>query len=178
MQDFYHQAGPCGAAIILLGLFAVYAAVRGLVLTILTKKQAKLEGSAINRILKQVYGTEKAERSFTINILLQSELQGIYSAMYFLKLCAAIGPLLGLLGTVLGMVDVFSTLSEKSYPEPSMLAGGIWQALITTVMGLSLAIPALLVHYILLLNLRYFRNYLNLKAVQLQEQDKDRSSRS
>lgn len=154
-------------AIILLGLFAVYAAVRGITLTILTKKQAKLDGSAVSRMLAKIKQKDKAERSFVINTLMQSELQGIYSAMYFLKLCAAVGPLLGLLGTVLGMVDVFSTLAERSFPEPSMLAGGIWQALITTVMGLTLAIPALLIHYVLLLNLRRLRNYLNLKAAEL-----------
>lgn len=170
MQDFYHQAGPCGAAIIVLSLIAVYAAVRGIIMTILTRRQGSFEGSAVSRILNKTRGCDKSERTTLINVLMQSELQGIYSAMYFLKLCAAVGPLLGLLGTVLGMVDVFSTLAERTFPEPGMLAGGIWQALITTVMGLSLAIPALLIHYVLLLNLRYLRNYLNLKAAALKEE--------
>ena len=91
-------------------------------------------------------------------------MKGIYSSMYFLKLCAAIGPLLGLLGTVLGMVDVFSNLSAQTMPDPSMLAGGIWEALLTTVMGLTLAIPALIVHYFLLMSLRAMRNQINLSV--------------
>lgn len=101
-------------------------------------------------------------RELIINTLMQVKMKGIYSSMYFLKLCAAIGPLLGLLGTVLGMVDVFSNLSARSMPDPSMLAGGIWEALLTTVMGLTLAIPALIVHYYLLMSLRGIRNQINL----------------
>lgn len=102
-----------------------------------------------------------------VNTLMQVQMKGVYSAMYFLKLCAAIGPLLGLLGTVLGMVDVFSTLSSRSMPDPSLLAGGIWEALLTTVMGLTLAIPALIVHYYLLMNLRALRNRINLMLCHL-----------
>ena len=90
-------------------------------------------------------------RELIINTLMQVRMKGIYSSMYFLKLCAAIGPLLGLLGTVLGMVDVFSNLSARSMPDPSMLAGGIWEALLTTVMGLTLA-----------MSLRGIRNQINL----------------
>lgn len=101
--------------------------------------------------------------AFIVNTLMQVHMKGVYSSLGFLKLCAAIGPLLGLLGTVLGMVDVFSTLSQKAMPDPSLLAGGIFQALLTTVMGLTLAIPALIVHYYLLLNLKGLRNKINLK---------------
>ena len=164
MQDFYHQAGPCGLAIIILGLGAVYMAVRGLVLAALVKKQAPLPHSILNTIVAAATQTQADNRALVINELMQQQLKGIYSAMYFLKLCAALGPLLGLLGTVLGMVEVFATIAERSYPEPSLLAGGIWQALITTVMGLSLAIPALLLHYVLLLTLRRLRAALNLQA--------------
>ncbi len=169
MTDFYQQAGPCGLAIVILGLIAVYAAVRGLILTILVQKQGWAAGTVLAGILAEAVKADPQERSFVINSLMQARLKGIYGAMYFLKLCAAVGPLLGLLGTVLGMVDVFSTIAERSYPEPSMLAGGIWQALITTVMGLTLAIPSLLLHYVFLLQLRRCRNRLSLKASRLQD---------
>lgn len=108
-----------------------------------------------------------ASKELIVNTLMQVQMKGVYSSMYFLKLCAAIGPLLGLLGTVLGMVDVFSTLSSRSMPDPSLLAGGIWEALLTTVMGLTLAIPALIVHYYLLMNLRYLRNRINLMLCRI-----------
>ena len=63
---------------------------------------------------------------------------------------AMIAPLMGLLGTVVGMINSFSKLSSAgTRVDPSILAGGIWEALLTTAGGLSVAIPALGAHYIL-----------------------------
>ncbi|MCK5810255.1 MAG: MotA/TolQ/ExbB proton channel family protein, partial [Cocleimonas sp.] len=63
---------------------------------------------------------------------------------------AAIAPLLGLLGTVVGMINVFSVITSQGVGSPTELAGGISQALITTAAGISVAVPALIFH-------RYFR---------------------
>ena len=59
---------------------------------------------------------------------------------------AAISPLLGLLGTVLGMIEVFRVLVEDGIGNPSVLASGISEALVTTAAGLAVAIPALILH--------------------------------
>lgn len=59
---------------------------------------------------------------------------------------AAIAPLLGLLGTVVGMIDVFTAIMVQGSGDTGVLAGGISQALITTATGLSVAIPALIFH--------------------------------
>lgn len=59
---------------------------------------------------------------------------------------AAIAPLLGLLGTVIGMIKVFSAITTAGVGNPAVLAGGISEALITTAAGLSVAIPALIFH--------------------------------
>ena len=59
---------------------------------------------------------------------------------------AAISPLLGLLGTVIGMIKVFSAITSAGVGNPAVLAGGISEALITTAAGLSVAIPALIFH--------------------------------
>ena len=59
---------------------------------------------------------------------------------------AAITPLLGLLGTVIGMIDVFAVVTAQGVGEPRVLAGGISEALVTTAAGLTVAIPALLFH--------------------------------
>jgi biopolymer transport protein ExbB len=56
--------------------------------------------------------------------------------------CAAIAPLLGLLGTVTGMMDVFQQVEAFGLGDPSVFASGIWKALITTAIGLSVAIPS------------------------------------
>lgn len=154
MLNFFYQVGYSGAVLAILSLTAVFMAIRGIVLTILVKKNNQF----IKKIAKSVQEQDASLRQSLVGSYLYMELKPLYSSMYFLKLCAAIGPLLGLLGTVLGMVEVFSNLSESSMPDPTALAGGIWEALLTTVMGLSLAIPALIVHHFVLLNLRTLRN--------------------
>jgi len=59
---------------------------------------------------------------------------------------ANISPLLGLLGTVIGMIKVFAAITTSGVGNPAVLAGGISEALITTAAGLSVAIPALIFH--------------------------------
>ena len=218
MVNLFYQVGYSGLCLVLLGLVAVFMAIRGTVLVFIIKHQGLKPSGIVNGIIVSIKqheasaareasaaqeasaaykavshganmshdsaqetneyqapetiisapstsgssGGATTDRELLINTLMQVQLRGIYTSMYFLKLCAAIGPLLGLLGTVLGMVDVFSTLSEKSMPDPSMLAGGIWEALLTTVMGLTLAIPALVVHFYLLMTLRGIRTRINL----------------
>ena len=63
---------------------------------------------------------------------------------------ASISPLLGLLGTVVGMIRVFSALVQDGASEVGVLAGGISEALVTTAAGLTVAIPALMFHRYLL----------------------------
>ena len=63
-----------------------------------------------------------------------------------LAVVANIAPLLGLLGTVIGMIDVFTVIMQQGAGNASLLAGGISKALITTAAGLTVAIPALIFH--------------------------------
>lgn len=76
---------------------------------------------------------------------------------------AAISPLLGLLGTVIGMISVFTTITNLGVGNPAELAGGISQALITTATGLSVAIPSLIFH-------RYFRGKVDALTVQMEQE--------
>jgi biopolymer transport protein ExbB len=76
---------------------------------------------------------------------------------------ASVAPLLGLLGTVLGMIDVFGVIMDAGVGNAAMLAGGISKALITTAAGLSVAIPALMFH-------RFFDNKVARLALDMEEQ--------
>jgi biopolymer transport protein ExbB len=76
---------------------------------------------------------------------------------------AAISPLLGLLGTVFGMIDVFSVIVTAGVGDPAVLAGGISKALITTAAGLSVAIPTLFFH-------RYFMGAVDDLVLAMEEQ--------
>jgi biopolymer transport protein ExbB len=76
---------------------------------------------------------------------------------------ASITPLLGLLGTVIGMISVFSTITDLGVGNPAELAGGISQALITTAAGLSVAIPSLIFY-------RYFRGRVEALTIEMEQE--------
>jgi len=77
----------------------------------------------------------------------QRTLVRLNSLLGILEQVAYLAPLLGLLGTVLGIIDVFHGLAEQGASADSgQLAGGIWEALLTTAVGLCVAIPFALVH--------------------------------
>ena len=76
---------------------------------------------------------------------------------------ATIGPLLGLLGTVFGMIDIFSSLMVHGSGDPSVLAGGISVALITTAAGLTVGIPSLIFH-------RYFEGLVDGYLVDMESE--------
>ena len=76
---------------------------------------------------------------------------------------ASITPLLGLLGTVIGMIKVFAAITAHGVGNPSVLAGGISEALITTATGLSVAIPSLIFY-------RYFRGKVDELVLKMEEE--------
>ncbi len=76
---------------------------------------------------------------------------------------ASITPLLGLLGTVIGMIKVFAVITTQGVGDPGVLAGGISEALITTAAGLTVAIPALMFH-------RYFRGHVDELVVTMEQE--------
>lgn len=77
--------------------------------------------------------------------------QRLERSIRWLPVIANVATLLGLFGTVLGMVDVFQSIQlQEGTPDPELLAGGIWQALLTTVTGVGIAIPTNLVYHFLL----------------------------
>ena len=76
---------------------------------------------------------------------------------------AAITPLLGLLGTVIGMIKVFATITTQGVGNPGALAGGISEALLTTAAGMSVAIPTLMFF-------RYFRGRVRMLVLRMEQE--------
>ena len=75
---------------------------------------------------------------------------------------AAVSPLLGLLGTVIGLIHVFTVITAQGVGDPTVLAGGISEALLTTAFGMSIAIPALAMH-------RYFNAKVDRLVVEMEQ---------
>ena len=92
----------------------------------------------------------RANKEQEIEIFIHEKFTRAQKFLPSLEIIAQVSPLIGLLGTVIGMIDSFNELElGGSLVDPSVLAGGIWTALLTTAMGLIVAIPALVSHYFL-----------------------------
>jgi biopolymer transport protein ExbB len=102
----------------------------------------KLYARFVNDVLAARHLPDAAAREET-GRLAQQALGGLRRGLRPLELIVTIAPLIGLLGTVLGMIDAFQTLQDSGgQGDPSLLAGGIWEALLTTAAGMGVAIPA------------------------------------
>ena len=94
------------------------------------------------------YGYPAMERAMEETA--EQETTRLYRRVEWLNLIGNIGPMLGLMGTVMGMINVFFTIVKKGgNPNPSDLAEGIGTALVTTLLGLAVAIPSLAVYAVL-----------------------------
>jgi biopolymer transport protein ExbB len=91
------------------------------------------------------------------------EVHGLERYLNMLGTIAAISPLLGLLGTVIGMIKVFGSIQAQGLGNTGALAGGISEALITTAAGLVVAIPALMAY-------RYFRRHIEGLVVEMEQE--------
>ena len=95
-------------------------------------------------------------------MLFENELVKLEGAISFLAGLAAVLPLLGLLGTVLGMLVTFNVIQRYGTGQPALLANGIRQALLTTQAGLLAALPVLFFHHIISSTFRKIDSELNL----------------
>ena len=115
--------------------------------------RALRRGSSLGRILAAGLGTRDRDREVmkeSIEDVGRHVVHDLERYLNALGTIAAISPLLGLLGTVIGMIKVFAVITTQGVGDPGVLASGISEALLTTAAGLTVAIPALMFH-------RYFR---------------------
>jgi len=105
----------------------------------------------------------QTEQNDELNFILDAEFDKAQRLLPSLEIIAQVSPLIGLLGTVIGMIDSFNELEiGGSLVDPSILAGGIWTALLTTAMGLIVAIPALISYYFFEKKLSHFYKVLEI----------------
>ncbi|MEQ8483600.1 MAG: MotA/TolQ/ExbB proton channel family protein [Pseudomonadales bacterium] len=153
------QGGAVGSVIILGGIFGVLLAIWKLVqLSIMAGKVAAQkksdtvdESNPLGRVLK-VYQENKDVDVETLELKLGESILGetpkITSNITLLQVISVVAPLLGLLGTVIGMILTFQAITLFGTGDPKTMAGGISVALMTTVLGLCVAIPMTLLHSI------------------------------
>ena len=121
-------------------------------------------GSALGRILAAGLGSRDRDREImkeSIEDVGRHVVHELERHLNALGTIAVISPLLGLLGTVIGMIKVFSIITTQGVGDPGVLASGISEALLTTAAGLTVAIPALMFH-------RYFRGRVDALVVTME----------
>lgn len=131
-----------------------------------SKVQTMSKESALGKILATGIMNSQADRSRMKESIEEVGRQVVHSMERFLNTLgtiAAISPLLGLLGTVIGMIKVFTAITVVGVGNPGELAGGISQALVTTAAGLTAAIFALMFH-------RYFRGRVDELVVEMEQE--------
>jgi biopolymer transport protein ExbB len=121
----------------------------------LERAQAHLQAhsgalAAVLRALLAVPSHDKADLEDVALMHARRELRQLNTRLPTLHLIAGLAPLMGLLGTVVGMVKAFQQVATaEGAVNPALLASGIWEALLTTVAGLVVAIPAVILHHVL-----------------------------
>lgn len=172
----YQFIGPAGVALILVAIYAVYLAVwLTLYLNSVWNNFRKdfldiengqsqclrhLDRENANPLIRIIYDIVLSQAANPDNLrgevayLFHRNFKRVNNSLIWLKVISVISPLLGLLGTVFGMVEVFQSLSFAEVPSTDVLASGIWQALVTTVMGLCIAIPTMMAYYALVMKFR------------------------
>lgn len=109
------------------------------------------EGNPLGRVLS-VYDRNRSVDVETLELKLDEaimkETPALERFLPLIKIIAAIAPLMGLLGTVTGMINTFQSMTLFGTGDPKLMAGGISQALVTTVLGIVVALPTLFMHSI------------------------------
>lgn len=151
------EGGKVGYTIVVLFIIGILVAIERIIsLTIASakvKRQLKTNkpnpNNALGRVLT-VYQENPNDDVQTLELKLDEailkETPALEARLGLIKLIAAVGPLLGLLGTVIGMIITFGVITTFGSANPQLMAGGISRALVTTVEGLVTAIPLVMLH--------------------------------
>ncbi|MEZ8631551.1 MotA/TolQ/ExbB proton channel family protein [Vibrio lentus] len=178
LADRLQAGGVVGKVILgLLAIGLIIALVRGISLAISRQKiraQLKNPEQPGNNPLGRVLAVYNKEQNQTVEALELRLLEAVVDeqthlekGLSMLKLLAALAPMLGLLGTVTGMIETFQVITQFGNGDPKVMAGGISMALVTTVLGLVAAMPLLLAHNILSTQSENIRNILEKQGIGL-----------
>jgi len=178
LTERIEQGGLIGYFIIALGgLVLIVAAQRLGSLTLtdikISRQMRSIDQPADNplgRVLRVYHGNRHADLEaleLRLGEAVMREVPIILRGLPFLKIAAAVAPLMGLLGTVTGMIITFQAITLFGSGDPKLMANGISQALVTTVLGLTVAIPTLLIHNFVQVRARKITDLLSQEAISI-----------
>jgi biopolymer transport protein ExbB len=159
LRERIEQGGTVGYIIIALGIIGLLLALWRWLALVITgsrvraqlKKNTPSTDNPLGRVLKVADDNRSVDREtleLKLGEAIYKERPALDRALPFIKIISVVAPLLGLLGTVTGMIVTFQAITLFGTGDPKLMAGGISQALVTTVLGLVVAIPTVLLHTI------------------------------
>ena len=158
LRERIDQGGTVGYIIIVLGIFGAFIAITRFIQLMFVSAQVAAQkrnpGKASKRnplgrvlsVYQESKGIDLESLELRLGEAVLKETPKLQRFNMMLKVIGVVAPLLGLLGTVVGMIITFQAITLFGAGDPKMMAGGISQALITTVLGLCVAIPMVLLH--------------------------------
>lgn len=136
---------------------------------IAAREDSRNSDSPMGRILSQALEVKDQDRETLETVIVhatEKEVRDLSRYLQALATIANIAPLLGLLGTVLGMIKAFMVIQEMGGKvNAAVLAGGIWEAMLTTALGLSVALPTMIAHSYLVAQVDQYEARLQTGAV-------------
>lgn len=147
MWQYVEQGGPIMYILLVMNILGLSLLLWRILTLLKARKSVDVMGKEISESLKlpDDYGVAMSLVKDEVQMRVHTYEFGLNT----IKVIASISPLLGLLGTVMGILSAFHVIAEKGMSDPSLFAGGISMALITTVGGLIVAIPHFIGHYYL-----------------------------
>jgi biopolymer transport protein ExbB len=177
IAEIYKTIGPAGTALVAVACAAVYFALKNYIYLYIVWRDFRrkypdieqcgfgkecMDGVEDNPLacivhdIVQTHAGHSEDIRAEVAYLFHRNFEQVTRELCYLRLISVMSPMLGLLGTIFGMVAVFQTIGQNGAPDAALLATGIYEALVTTIMGLCVAIPSLMLYYFLMLRFKGF----------------------
>lgn len=144
MPGWFSQLGLMAWPLAVCSVVALAIGLERLVFTLKAAVKSKSSYGRLADYLRLNRNQPKAVRDELLGIMLNELHRPYYSGIKMLRMIGMISPILGLLGTILGIITAFKVIAVQTGPvSPSLIADGLWEAMLTTAVGLLIALPAL-----------------------------------
>jgi biopolymer transport protein ExbB len=151
------EGGPVGYSVITLGIIAALLGIYKMIVLFIVGRKVESQktnnradtGNPLGRILAVAADNPDVDREqleLMLDEVVLRESSKLESLVWLVRVVSVVAPLMGLLGTVTGMIKTFQSITLFGAGDPRMMAGGISEALVTTMLGLVTAIPLVLMH--------------------------------
>lgn len=149
LPDWFSLLGVTGWPLAFCAVLALAICFERMVFIVVNHAGFKKQYENLSQYLLMHQTSPKALRDEMVGVMVNELQPAYYRGLKLLRLISTVSPLIGLLGTILGIIKAFKTIAIQTGPvSPSLIADGLWEAMLTTAAGLMVALPCLLFAHI------------------------------